>query len=122
VVFRTRNDALPGPTNRFGRWSSSDYTTRRKIMSRVIKAGIGAVTGLVATVALTAGSAGASLCAVPGYASDAAYSIHGDAKLAVAPPDPEDFIERGMSMTNPSGKLAAWEAHFASPVVDGPEC
>ncbi len=35
---------------------------------------------------------------------------------------PGDFVDRGSSLSNPAGKMAAWEAHFNSPVVDGPAC
>lgn len=58
----------------------------------------------------------ASLCVVPGNVND----VHGDTVIAEAPVAPADFFDRGSSMDNPAGKLAAWEAHFNSDVVEGP--
>lgn len=80
------------------------------------------ITVLLLALAITAGPAAASLCVVPGNASDASNDVHGDTLIAEAPPSPTEFFERGNSMTNPAGKLAAWEAHFNSHVVEGPEC
>lgn len=78
-------------------------------------------------VPLLAGPASASLCIYPGNASAASEAVHGDTLIAQPPVTPEEFLTRGASMDNPAGKLAAWEAHFASQelgsgVVDGPAC
>jgi hypothetical protein len=62
----------------------------------------------------------AALLVCPGLASEAAGEVHGDAVVATPPVAPADFADRGRSMDNPAGRLAAWEAHFHSPVVDGP--
>lgn len=79
-------------------------------------------TAVLLALAMTAGTAAASLCVVPGNASASSDAIHGGTLIAEAPVGPEDFVERGSSLANPAGKLAAWEAHFNSPVVEGPIC
>lgn len=79
-------------------------------------------TAVLLALAMTAGTAAASLCVVPGHASDASEAIHGSTLIAEAPVGPEDFVERGSSLDNPAGKMAAWEAHFNSPVIEGPSC
>lgn len=76
---------------------------------------------LIALAVMTTPAA-ASLCVSPGNASGASEAVHGDAVIAEAPPTPADFSDRGASLDNPAGKLAAWEAHFASDVVGGPVC
>lgn len=77
----------------------------------------GAMAMLLAPLLMPAAPVSASLCISPvDGPGDTAV-----ADVAEAPVAPEDFSERGNSMTNEAGKLAAWEAHFNSPVVDGPE-
>lgn len=85
-------------------------------------AAVVAVAGLVGSAILPL-RAEAALLVCPGLASDAASAIHGTAVIAVPPPSPSDFFDRGRSMDTPgaSESQAAWEAHFNSPVVDGPE-
>ena len=74
-----------------------------------MKRAITLIAAVLFALAIMAGPAAAALCIAP----------HGET-LVTAPPDPAEFFERGESMTNPSGKMAAWEAHFNSPVVYGP--
>jgi hypothetical protein len=83
-----------------------------------IGAALAAAAMVAAMLLLSAGPASAALCVAPnegpGQSNVADY-------VAEPPPAPEDFMDRGSSMDNHAGKLAAWEAHFNSPVVFGPE-
>lgn len=75
-----------------------------------MKRAITLIAAMLFALAMMVGPAAATLCIAP----------HGET-LVTAPLAPEDFADRGDSMSNSAGKLAAWEAHFNSPVVYGPD-
>jgi hypothetical protein len=83
---------------------------------------LAAILMALALALMSAAPASAHLCVMPDDGPGKSNtSEHIGDYAAEPPPEPEDFEDRGASMDNPGGQLAAWEAHHNSPVVDGPE-
>lgn len=81
-------------------------------------AGFLAAAAILLALLLPAAPASGALCITPDEGPG--KSNTGD-YMAEAPVAPDDFFSRGNSMDNRAGKMAAWEAHFNSPVVQGPD-
>jgi hypothetical protein len=76
----------------------------------------------LAVALMTVSPASAHLCVMPDEGPGNSNTSELIGPYAAEPPvQPEEFLDRGESMSNPAGKQAAWEAHFNSPVVDGPQ-
>jgi hypothetical protein len=94
---------------------ANSMTAARRLGLRGVLA---AVFAAAMFLALATAPASGALCITPDHGPG--QSDTGD-YVAEAPVAPEDFMDRGASMDNEAGKMAAWEAHFNSPAVEGPE-